>query len=154
MGCDSAQQELRGRHVEPCSGALDGSFEVLGKASISAKPGEGTLDNPAAREHLKPFGFVRTLDDLHSPLAYLAQCVLEFWAGIPTIGKDMAQPRETVADRREHVGGAVAILNVGGMDDRANQESFCVGENMAFAPLDLFARVMPRIPPLSVVLTL
>ncbi len=39
-------------------------FVVLAKATITAKPGEGSFDNPSSREHLKVFKRRVALDNL------------------------------------------------------------------------------------------
>ena len=42
----------------------------------------------------------------------------------------------------EHKRRAVSILNVGGVDHRVNQIALSVGEDVAFAALDLLPRVI------------
>ena len=65
----------------------------------------------------------------------------ELGAGTGTVGEDVTQPREGVADGREHRGSVVAILDVGGVDLSGNQQAAGVGEDVTFAALDLLARV-------------
>ena len=48
---------------------------------------------------------------------------------------------------------AVAVLNVGRMDDGDQYEPEDIYEQMALAPIDLLARIVAMRPPLSVVLT-
>ena len=81
------------------------------------------------------------------------ECVPELFPRIAAIGEDMAQPREAEADGLENIGCAVAVLNVGGMDEDEDQKSAGVGDDVPLATLDLLARVIARYPPLSVVLT-
>ncbi len=121
MACDPSGDELDGGHEEPRGGAFDGPFEVLGETAVAVEPCEGALDHPAAGDSLEPLGTVGTLDDFYCPLAHVAQGGAEFGAGIPPIGEDMAQPGKAVSDRRQHIGRAIAILDVGRMDDGANQ---------------------------------
>lgn len=52
----------------------------------------------------------------------------------------MPQPREAVADRRKHAGGAVAVLDVRAVHDHADEKAIGVGD-MALAAFDAFARV-------------
>lgn len=40
---------------DPGDGGGDGGFEVLGQPSASAEPGEGSLYDPAAGDHLEAF---------------------------------------------------------------------------------------------------
>lgn len=51
----------------------------------------------------------------------------------------MAQPWEAIADRFEHIDGAVAVLNVGSVDEDEDQEAAGIGNDMPLAPFDLFA---------------
>jgi len=145
MACDSAHEELDGGHdgghVEPCGGALDGSFEVFCEAAVAAEPGEGSLDDPAARQHLEAFCGVGALDDLKRPGADFSEGGGELLAGIGAVGEDMVQPGKAVSDRGEYIGFAVAVLDIGGMDDGADQKAFGVGEDMALPARDLLARV-------------
>jgi hypothetical protein len=41
-------------------------LEVLGKPAISAEPGKGALDNPAARQDDKAFHVFAAFDDLQA----------------------------------------------------------------------------------------
>src|SRR3974390_668435 len=68
---------------------------------------------------------------------------LQLLARVGAIGKDMAQPREEIADRSQQVGRAISILDVGGVHLRANQVTAGVGKDVAFASVDLLARVIP-----------
>ena len=55
----------------------------------------------------------------------------------------MAQPWEEIADRSQQVGRTVSILDVGTVDLRANQVTVGIGNDVALAPVDLLARVIP-----------
>ena len=70
----------------------------------------------------------------------------EFVTRIATIGEDVAQPGEAMADGPEDVRGAVAILDPGGMDDGEQQQAQRIGHDVALAPLDLLARIEARNP--------
>ena len=94
----------------------------------------------SARQNLEAFCGVGPLDDLDCPLADFGERGVEFFAGIGAVGEDMAHPEEAVTDPRQHIGGAVAILDVGGMDDGADQEALGVGQDMALASIDFLAR--------------
>jgi hypothetical protein len=58
-----------------------------------------------------------------------------------------------VPDQGQDELGAVAVLNVGRMDDGDQYEPEDIYEQMAFAPINLLARMVAVRPPLSVVLT-
>ena len=151
-----------GCKVEPCGSAEDGSFEVFGEASVAAQPGECALDDPAAGEQLKALGLVGSLDDSQRPLADFCQCLAQFVAGPSTllrincaaIGEDMTQPWEVVSDAGENIHSTVAVpetssgqaLDIGGVDDGADQKTLRVGDDMTLPALDLFTRIIPPRP--------
>ena len=50
-GCEASGQQLDHSELEIGGGVFDPRFEVLGEASVAAEPGEGALDDPAARKY-------------------------------------------------------------------------------------------------------
>jgi hypothetical protein len=52
------------------------------------------------------------------------------------------QQREPSEQCAQNENAAVAILNVGGMNDRMKQQAYRVDENMPLLAVDLFARVI------------
>ena len=58
----------------------------------------------------------------------------------------MAQPREAMPDALEHIGCAVTVLDVGGVDNGCDQKALRVGDDMALAAFDLFTRVITPWP--------
>ena len=65
---------------------------------------------------MKACGLIGSLDDLDLPFAMLGERLGQLVSGVATIGEDMAQPWEQVADRGEQLWRSIPILNVGGMD--------------------------------------
>ena len=53
-------------------------------------------------------------------------------------------------DRLEHIRCAISILNIGGMNDRADQKTGGIGDDVAFAPLHLFTGVISSNPPIFI----
>ena len=72
---------------------------------------------------------------------------------VNAVGEDGAQPAVEPLDPRQQRSSAVGILNVGGVDEDAEQEARGVDGDMAFAALDLLGRVEAARTPFSVVLT-
>ena len=140
--CQTARQELDRRQIQPCLGAADRRLEVFCQPPVAAKPGEGSLDDPAPGKQAKAFGLIRSLDDCKRPLPHSGEGGLQLFAGITAIGEDVAQPREEIADRRQHADRAVAILNVGAVHLGADQQPGGVGDDVALAPVDLLAGVV------------
>ena len=58
----------------------------------------------------------------------------------------MAQPGEAKTHRFEHIDRAIAVLDVGGVNENEDQKSAGVGEDMTLAPPDFLARVMAPNP--------
>src|SRR6266436_5831214 len=142
---EAACEKLDGSKKKPCLAAGDGPLKVPRQPPIAAKPAKSPLNHPASGQELKAFGLVRSLDDLQRPLPVPGKRRLQLLAGVGAIGKNMAQPREEIADRRQQVGRAVSVLNVGGVHLRANQMTAGIGNDVALAPVDPLARVIsPR----------
>src|SRR5712691_1941440 len=141
----AACQKLDGSQIKPCLAAGDGPLKVPRQPPIAAKPGEGPLDHPASGQYLKTFGLVGSLDDLQHPLPAPGKRCLQLLPRVGAIGKDMAQPREEIADRGQQIGRTVSILDVGGVHLRANQMTAGIGNDVALATIDLLARIIaPR----------
>ena len=72
--------------------------------------------------------------------------------------RNAAQPREALDDLGQHQRCTVSVLDVSGVDHGVDQIALGVGQNVALATLDLFARIIAmRIdtePPFSALLTL
>ena len=102
---------------------------------------------------------IGAFDDFSFDLGHdFRERLLEFWPLIATIGKELLQEGIHPEQGREQQDAAVAILDVGGMDDGVQQQAERVYENMAFLPLDFLARIIAmRIdagPPFSALFTL
>ena len=144
--CEPSRHELDGGEQEPGGGARDSFLEVLGEAPVSAEPGEAALDDPSAWENLEALRGVGSLDDFEAPITLSIEGSLELFSPIAAIGEDVAQPREARSDRGENVRCAIAILDVGGMDDCRDQQATSVGEDVALAAHDFLARIIAARP--------
>ena len=60
---------------------------------------------------------------------------------LAAVSEKVAPPREAADDFGEQQWRSIAILDVGGVDEGMDQIGLGIGEDMAFAPLDLLARV-------------
>ena len=123
----------------PGNGAGDGRFEILRQSTAAAEPCESSFDDPSARQNFEALRRVGAFDDFDRPFTHALQRLAQFLAGIAAIGEDMAQPWIERADRGEHARGAIAILNAGFMHDQPDQIALRVGDDMAFAALDLLS---------------
>ena len=105
------------------------------------------------------FRSIGALDDFSFELWQdLRQGFLKVPPLIATIGKELFQERVHPEKGRKKQDAAIAILDIGRMNDGVQQQTQRVYENMALLPLDLFARVIAmRIdaaPPFSALFTL
>src|SRR5262249_14622756 len=111
----------------------------------------GSTTNPFVRsEALDDFSFELWQD--------LRQGLLKVRPLVATIGKELFQERVHPEKGRKKQDAAIAILDIGRMNDGVQQQTQRVYENMALLALDLFARVIAmRIdaaPPFSALFTL
>ena len=123
--------------MKPRGGAFDGSFAVLGYAAIASQQSEGAFDDPAPGQDFEALGAVGTLDSLDCPLAELGQRRAKLVASIASAREDTAQPGEAVADAGQHIGRAVTVLLIGGVDNGSDEEALRVGDGWRFLPLIL-----------------
>lgn len=89
---------------------------------------------------------VGSLDNVEHPIADFGLRRAEFVSGITAIDKDMTQPLEAVPDAGEHFGHAVAILNIGSVDNGTDEEALGVRQDLALPAVDLLARVIAPWP--------
>jgi hypothetical protein len=61
--------------IDPCKGACDGRFEVLGETPAAAEPCEGAFDDPASGETDEAVCGIGAFDDLEGPVAFALQGV-------------------------------------------------------------------------------
>ncbi len=144
-----------------CTG--DCCLEILGETAASAEPGEGSLDalpqpstglrrrnlccfRPSAGQEFKSFRGVGAFYDLYGPFPDFFEAPFQFRPSIAAIGEDMPQGRVFPADGFEHGGCAIAVLNIGGMDNEPDEVPERIGDDMSFASLDLLTRIKPTWP--------
>ena len=123
----------------------DGSgvaLEVAREAAIAADPGEGALDDPSLGQDDEAVQIV-ALDDLElSSCRSWRRLLAIFGSLIAGIGEDAFDEGEQAARAPiETSRGAIAILDIGGMDDDVQQEAERIDEDMALATRDLLARI-------------
>jgi hypothetical protein len=132
---------------------------VLGQPSTAVQPSNGSLDDPTAWKHHKTLGLIGTPDDFNFESRQdVGEGFLERRSLIATICKEFFQEWIHAEQRRQKQDTAVAILDIGRMDDGVEQQTQRVYQNMAFLALDLLARIIAmRIdagPPFSALFTL
>ena len=132
---------------------------VVRGACHAAEPSKGAFDDPTAWKRHESFRPIGALDDFSFELRQdLRQGFLKVRPLIATIGKELFQERVHPEKGRKKQDAAIAILDIGRMNDGVQQQTQRVYENMALLALDLFVRVIAmRIdaaPPFSALFTL
>ena len=69
---------------------------------------------------------------------------LELRPLIAAIGIELEQKRIEAEQRRHHQNAAIAVLDVGGMNDGVHQQALRIDENVPLLALDLLARIVAR----------
>jgi hypothetical protein len=123
----------------PGNCAVDGRFKILCQSSTASDPCEGSFNDPSAGQDFEALRCFGTFDDFDLPIADALQSLAQFVSGIASVGEDMAQPGIAGADRRKDARGAITILNAGFVYDEPDQIALGVGNDVAFAALDLSA---------------
>lgn len=133
-------------------------FPILGEPSAAVEPGNGAFHDPSFWQDDEGVQFI-ALDNLDDPIAAAGggQCGVR--PTIACVGKDTLDEREQGSRFLvEHEAGAVAILDIGGVNGSTQQQPERIYENVALLALDLFSRIVAvRIdarPPFSALFTL
>src|ERR1700724_2725 len=127
----SPNEELDASEVEPSLGTGDRSLKVFGQAAVAIEPSESAFDHPPAGKHDEA-GSV-SFDDLDRPAAESGESLRQFVAGIGTIGEEVAQPGEEIVNGFDDERGAIAVLNIGGVNLGADEEANRIGVDMSLA---------------------
>src|SRR5208282_3740487 len=119
------------------------AFEVASQASIAADPGERPFYNPPLGQDLEAGG-IGALHDLQSPCPGAPDDECHLLSCVATISEDALDEWEQSSRPAQEMEGAVAVLNVSGMNDNAQQETQRVDQDVPLATFDLLARVVAR----------
>jgi hypothetical protein len=87
------------------------------------------------RQQLEAGGPSSALNDLDGPVTEGGESVTQVGTVVGAIGKKMAKPRKQLIDRFDDQPGAIAILDIGGVDFGTDQQTTGIGDNMALASL-------------------
>ena len=116
-------------------------FVVADASSVSGDPGQGPFNNPAAGQDMEACGVIGAFDDGQGQAQGLAGPDDEL-SGVSAVGPDQADPlTEPVQDGQEGL-GPVPVLGAGPGDQHAQQQPHGVDRDVAFAAVDLLARVI------------
>ena len=133
------------------------ALEVARQPPVMADPGQGALDDPALGQHDELVKRA-ALDDLHRPSPGGGDSGGHARSLVAAIADDALDEREQAACASQRLVGAIAVLDVGAMDEDAHEETERVDQDVALAPRDLLARIVAlgvdRGPPFCAALAL
>jgi hypothetical protein len=118
------------------------TLEVACQAAIAADPSQGPLNDPTFGQDDEFVQFV-ALDDFDDPASCVGSGFRDTRSLITRIGEDaLDEGKAATGALVEDQPRAIAILDVGGMNDDVQEEAERVDENMPFAARDLLARII------------
>jgi len=95
---------------------------------------------------LKPFALSVRLTICNREFRDLAQGCPQLRTGITALGKDVPEPQQASEDGFESRHYAIAVLNVGAVDDDPNHQTDRIDNDIPLATFDLLASVIARDP--------
>ena len=108
-----------------------------------ANPGDRPLDNPSLGKDFKADDAVQALDDLDDPGTGLFRRLGGLRALITAVGIDASDERKQPARSTvEYLCDAVAVLDVGGMDDDVQQQAERIDQDVALATGDFLPGIV------------
>jgi len=133
-------------------------LEILGEAAAPIEPCERPLDNPSAWQDLEPLR-IRALYDLDGKTGQsFGQGIAELRTLIPAVGEQLFKEWIQAEHGRHNKHASVTVLNVRRMNDRVQQQTYRVDQDMPLLSLDFLARVIAiwinAAPPFSALFTL
>ena len=97
---------------------------ILGKPSAAIEPRNGALDDPAFGQDHKSADLIGTFDDFNVEMRQnFCKPFRKFRPLISAVGEQRLQKRNHPEQGRKQQDAAVAILNVGRMNDGVEQEA-------------------------------
>jgi hypothetical protein len=97
---------------------------ILGEPSAAIEPGDGALDDPAFGQHRKSAGPIGAFDDFNVEMwQNFCKRVRELRSLISAVGEQRLQEGKHPEQGRHDENSAVAILNVGRMNDGVEQQT-------------------------------
>lgn len=119
------------------------TLEIFSEATALADPGEGTFDDPALGQDDEAVQ-LGAFDDFQFPRPGPGDNLRHPRPLVAAVGIDAFDDGEGAPCLAEHGGGSIAVLNIGGVDDDAQEEAEGIDEDVALAVLDLLARIEAR----------
>ncbi len=148
----AVQHEADGGQGDHRFGDLREFLVVLGQPPVSAKPTERSFDHPPPGQDDETGSGDAADEDQRQAEQEAGEENRE--AIVDAVGEHRFEPTVQRLDPVQQGPRAVGILDVGGVDDDAQQEAGRIDRDVAFAAPDLLGRIVATRSPFSVVLTL
>ena len=128
--------------VEESEWVVVAVFPVFGQPSTTVEPADGPFDDPALGFDDKAFGVIGAFDDLdHQAVYRCGGAVAEDRPCVGAISEQLLQERELPEQSGQQEDAAIAILNIGGSDERVQHQAQRVDQEVTLLPLDQFAGI-------------
>ena len=119
----SEHEPNRGKAQE-CERLAVEVLPILGEPAAAIEPCDGTLDNPAFGHHDKSGNSIGTFHDFNVEMREnFRKSTGKLRSLIAAVGEQRLQERKHPKQRRHDENAAIAILNVGRMHDRMQQQT-------------------------------
>ncbi len=153
-----SQHEPDGGPAKKGKAAAIEALPIFGQAPAAVEPCDRSFDNPAFWKD-NEFTRVRALNDFDVDLpADPSQPFLKLFSLVAAVRVEFEQKRKQSEQGAHQQDAAVAVLDIGGMNDGAQQQALRIYKDVALLSLDLFAGVKARRidekPPFSALFTL
>ncbi len=134
-------------------------FPVLGQPATTTQPTDGAFDDPSFGQNDEAFGPIGAADDFGNEAWHDAcQAIMEHRPRIGAVGKQLLEERELSEHRGQDHQTAVTILNICGRNQRVQQQTQRIDEDVALLAFDQLACIEPMGinagPPFSALFTL
>ena len=119
------------------------ALPIFGKPSAAVEPSNGAFDDPTAREHHESFGLIGAFDDFSFEAGQdFRQRLVELRPLVAGVREQLRQEGIHPEQGCKQQDAAVAIMDIGWVNDRVEQQTQRIYENMALLALDLLARII------------
>ena len=144
-----SEHQADGGEAEEGECAVVEILPVFGEATTATKPADCALDDPSFGQHDEAFGLIAAADDFGDEARHdVSQTVVEHRPAIGAVGEQLLEKRELSEQGGQQHEAAVAILNIGGRDQRVQQQTQRIDENVALLAFDQLAAI-PRVGPMA-----
>jgi hypothetical protein len=137
-----------GGEAQECERLAIEALPIFGQPSAAIEPGDGAFDDPGFGDDRETDRVLGALDDFNLERGEdFHHGIGELRSLIATIGEQLLQEWEHAEQRRQNKNAAIAILDVGQMNDGMQQKAQCIDENMPLLALDLLACIIAPTDP-------